>query len=264
MMVTDTVRRYGNAPFKVAVIHGGPGAPGSIAPVAREFCSDRGVLEPLQSADSIDGQVEELKAQLGDCADLPVTLIGHSWGAWLALILAARYPEMVSKLILVGSGPFEAGDAQSTTENRLSRLSETARAEARAIMKALGDADADRNRLMARLGDLMGKTDAFDPLPHDNPDALPFQGGVNFKVWEDAKALRESGKLLEIAKDIRCPVVAIHGDYDPHPADGVEKPLSAVLSDFRFIPLADCGHEPWIEKQARDEFFEILRRELGD
>ena len=31
---------YGNAPFNVAVIHGGPGAPGEMAPVARDSFYD--------------------------------------------------------------------------------------------------------------------------------------------------------------------------------------------------------------------------------
>jgi len=38
------LRKYGHKPFVVAVIHGGPGAPGEIAPVARELSSIRGVL----------------------------------------------------------------------------------------------------------------------------------------------------------------------------------------------------------------------------
>ena len=58
-------------------------------------------------------------------------------------------------------------------------------------------------------------------------------------------------------------MVAIHGDYDSHPAEGVEKPLSAILNDFRFIILGNCGHKPWIERQARDRFFAILEEELG-
>lgn len=40
------LRKYANEPFKIAVIHGGPGAPGEMAPVARELSSVRGVLEP--------------------------------------------------------------------------------------------------------------------------------------------------------------------------------------------------------------------------
>jgi hypothetical protein len=53
-------RVYGKAPYRVAVIHGGPGAPGEMAPVARELSVMRGVLEPLQIMTTIEGQVEEL------------------------------------------------------------------------------------------------------------------------------------------------------------------------------------------------------------
>ena len=79
----------------------------------------------------------------------------------------------------------------------------------------------------------------------------------------DAEALRTSGELLALGKRIDCPVVAIHGDYDPHPADGIRKPLSSVLEDFRFILLDNCGHYPWNERQARDAFYEVLRDELS-
>jgi pimeloyl-ACP methyl ester carboxylesterase len=74
--------------------------------------------------------------------------------------------------------------------------------------------------------------------------------------------LRRSGKLLEMGKEITVPVVAIHGDYDSHPAEGVEKPLSAILKDFHFILLEKCGHKPWIERQARERFYTILEGEL--
>jgi pimeloyl-ACP methyl ester carboxylesterase len=59
-------------------------------------------------------------------------------------------------------------------------------------------------------------------------------------------------------------VVAIHGDYDPHPAEGVREPLSRVLSDFRFVTLEKCGHLPWIERHAKEPFYDLLRREIAD
>jgi pimeloyl-ACP methyl ester carboxylesterase len=59
-------------------------------------------------------------------------------------------------------------------------------------------------------------------------------------------------------------VVAIHGDYDPHPAEGVQGPLSAILRRFRLILLKNCGHKPWIERQARDEFYRVLKEELRE
>ena len=57
-----------------------------MAPVARELASDMGVLEPLQTANSVDGQVEELKNVLEKYGNPPLILIGFSWGAWLSYI----------------------------------------------------------------------------------------------------------------------------------------------------------------------------------
>ena len=71
----EKLKKYGSKPFNVAVIHGGPGAPGEVAPVARELALIRGVLEPFQAADTCEGQVQELKAVLEENADLPVTII---------------------------------------------------------------------------------------------------------------------------------------------------------------------------------------------
>ena len=94
------VRKYGRLPYKVAVVHGGPGAPGSAMPVAEGIGQHFGVLEALQSADSLEGQVEELAGQINEFGEPPIALIGHSWGAWLSLILTAGQPELVKKLIL--------------------------------------------------------------------------------------------------------------------------------------------------------------------
>ena len=57
-------RKYGKAPYKIAVIHGGPGAGGEMAPIARELASSWGVLEPFQTVTSLEGQIEELKTVL--------------------------------------------------------------------------------------------------------------------------------------------------------------------------------------------------------
>ena len=103
----NKLRTYGKPPFNVTVIHGGPGTAGGMAPLARELALRHGVLEPLQTASTIAGQVEELKELLEESANLPVTLVGHSWGAWLGYIFAARHPGLVKKLILVSSGGFE-------------------------------------------------------------------------------------------------------------------------------------------------------------
>jgi pimeloyl-ACP methyl ester carboxylesterase len=258
----ENLRKYGSPPFNVAVIHGGPGAPGEMAPVARELSSVSGVLEPLQTTASLEEQVQELRDVLQESGDLPVTLIGWSWGAWLSFILAARYPELVKKLILIASGPFEEEYAVDITETRLGRLDEEDRAEARSLVEVLNDlTPGDKNLALARLGKLISEADSYDLMPYED-EALAYQFDVFLKVWGQANQLRISGKLLELGEKIQCPVVAIHGAYDPHPYQGVEEPLSRVLKDFRFVILENCGHRPWFEKSARDEFYNILKREL--
>ena len=256
------LRTYGKAPFNVVVIHGGPGAPGQMAPVARELSLDWGVLEPLQTATSLEGQVQELRDVLEKKGDLPVTLIGWSWGAMLSFILSARYPAFVKKLILVGSGVYEEQYAATIMETRLNRLTEEERREVHFLWEAMNDPTIrDKNTPFARLGDLLTKADAYNPLPLDS-EGLEVQYNIYQGVWNDAMELRRSGELLKLGKQIQCPVVAIHGDYDPHPPEGIQKPLSAVLERFQFILLKNCGHMPWIEKEAMGEFYEILKEEL--
>jgi pimeloyl-ACP methyl ester carboxylesterase len=258
------VRKCGASPFRVAVIHGGPGAGGEMAPVARELASDCGVLEPIQTATTLTGQIEELKTILEAHGDPPVVLVGFSWGAWLSFIFAARYPELVKKLILVGSGPFQEKYVARLHETRLERLSEEEGREFEVIVDALSDPGTEeKDQLLERLGALATKSDSCDPIAgqdqrsdHLGPQADVFRG-----VWREAAELRRSGVLLQIGRHIQCPVVAIHGDYDPHPAEGVRRPLSATLQDFRFILLENCGHKPWIERRARGTFYHRLKQE---
>jgi len=258
----EKLRKYGEAPFSIAVVHGGPGAPGEMAPVARELSSVGGVLEPLQSAMTLEGQVAELKEVLLENAELPVTLLGFSWGALLGFILAARYPDLVKKLILISGAPYEDRYAVDIMNIRLARLEEPERREARRLMKSMGsDNVKNENILMVRFGELMFKADAFELLPY-NSEVLECQPGIYKNVWEQAARLRSSGELLALGRMIKCPVVAIHGDYDPHPIEGVTAPLSLVLGDFRFYELARCGHYPWLERYARDNFYKILKQEV--
>jgi pimeloyl-ACP methyl ester carboxylesterase len=258
------LRTHGNSPYEIAVIHGGPGVAGEMAPVARELSIDFGVLEPLQTEATLEGQIEELRVVLEKKGDPPMILIGYSWGAWLGFMLAAYNPRLVKKMVLVASGPFEDQYAEKIHETRMNRLSDEERGEAQFLMACLENPlNQNKNRHLARLGKLLTKADSYDPLSLGTED-LDVQYDIFVNVWKDAAEWRRSGKLLESGKKIQCPVVAIHGDYDPHPAEGIQKPLSALLSSFRFIRLQNCGHKPWIERQAKDKFFRILKDELRE
>lgn len=254
----ENLRIYGNRPYNVAVVHGGPGALGGLAPVAREIAAYNGVLEPVQTEDSVRGQAEELYTVLVENADLPVVLVGFSWGAWLSIITAAWYPGTVRKLILVGSGSFEQKYAESIFPERLKRLGEEERTELLGLAEAMDGLSDDK---AARMMELLNKADIYEALPQKSEGA-EFDYHIYRSVWQQAEKMRISGELLELASGIRCPVVAAHGDYDPHLAEGVREPLSRVLKDFRFILLEKCGHTPWLERNARDKFYDIIRDEI--
>lgn len=258
----ENPKKYGTPPFSIAVIHGGPGAAGEMAPVARELAKGSGVLEPLQTATTLQGQVAELKFLLEKWADRPVTLIGFSWGAWLSFLTAVHFPELIKKLILVGSGPFEEKYVAEIMETRLSRLNESEKSELKNILKKL-ESTKIRNQqlLMERLGILTRKADSFKPIKIES-EVVTLQADIFQQVWQEASQMRRSGELLSLGEKIVCPVVVIHGDYDPHPFAGVQQPLSRILKDFKFVLLENFGHKPWIEKQARDKFYQILKNEL--
>ena len=256
------LKKYGKAPFNVAVIHGGPGAAGEMAPVARKLASDFGVLEPHQTETSINGQAQELFTDLKTFGDFPITLIGFSWGAWLSFIVSAKYSSIIKKLILISSGGFEETYAERFQETFLNRLNEADKKKFHSLIKVVENPAAeDRNSAFERFGALFSKADAYDSIGCD-AEKIDCQVDIFQSVWKEAMKLRKSGRLLEFGKHIQCPVVAIHGDHDCHPPEGVQKPLSAILKRFRFILLKKCGHKPWIERAAREEFYRRLKEEL--
>lgn len=259
------IRRYGSLPVKIAVVHGGPGAPGEMAPVARTFAPDFGVIEPFQTAETIDGQVEELAGLLESEGNIPLIIIGYSWGAWLGGMVTARYPHLVEKLILVSAGPFLEQYA-TVWQNRMNRLSKEEQQEVQILMDRMDDPACEtRDTLLAAFGSFLTRTDSYHPISLvPDPDSLSCNHDIHMRIWEEAADLRRSGRLLNCFQKISCPVVAIHGAYDPHPAEGVREPLFRIIRDFRFILLEKCGHCPWNEVKARDQFYAVLKREVTD
>ena len=264
IVLVNNLRKYGNPPFFVALVHGGPGASGEMAPVARELAKERGVLEPLQSEATLAGQVEELSSVLKRHATTPAILVGYSYGAILSFLVAAKNPGLVKKLILVASAVFEDEYARGIMTERRRRLPAEDNARLDSLLATLDDpaSTESKNVVFGRIGALLQKADAYDPLPNQD-EILECRHDIHDSVWPEVSAMRASGELLEYGKNIRCPVVAIHGDFDPHPAEGVRQPLSGVLRDFKFILLEKCGHTPWIERWASDGFYRVLKLEIA-
>lgn len=229
--MTD-VRQYGTSPYSTVILHGGPGAPGCAAGLCRAlepYCS---VLEHLQKARTVDGLMEEILALLDRYNLEKPILTGHSYGAWLALLFAAKYPDRVGKIILIGCGP----------------------------LKQEYLADIIRTRSERRKQGI--DTDNYCILPDAGGDMLYFDEEQHISLMNEATVLRQSGILLERALGVKCPVVMFHGEYDPHPAAGSVGLLEGKLPEFRSYLLECCGHDPWKETYAREEFVRLLTKEV--
>lgn len=256
-------RRHGTAPWRVVAIHGGPGACGDLAPLARRLGRTRGVLEPLVTATSLDGEIAEIEAAFEAGPVERAVVIGHSWGAWLATLHALRHPERIAGLVWIGCPPFDDEAAATIGPTRLARLSEAERAEVATLAArlAVGPSETEVADL-ARLGSLFARADAWDPDPEEEDPPVDLHPEVFRTVWPEAAAMRASGELRRALGRLACPVVAFHGDHDPHPIAAIAA-VGAELPAFRLHRLARCGHTPWRERQAREPFFARLEAEIA-
>ncbi len=122
------VRHYGNSGPPVLVLHGGPAAVGDVAPVAKGMSGSFRAVEPWQRGSERSplsvarhvSDLHELATELG--GDSPLAMLGHSWGAMLALCYAAEHPGEAGPIVLVGCGTFDQSSRsmmQAIIESRM-------------------------------------------------------------------------------------------------------------------------------------------------
>ena len=248
------LERHGEAPWRVIAIHGGPAAAGDLAPLAAELGRRFGTLEPHQrgSSDtplSVAVHIEDLRAVIESHCDAPPILLGHSWGAMLALAFAAEHPSSAAALLLVGCGTFSPG-ARKIFEER--RAAQTTPEIAAALNRVSAIEPADVR--FAEYGALMNQIYGFDLIETPAPGG-PFDHRAHGESWSDMVRLQESGVYPAAFRDITVPTLMMHGDHDPHPGPETFRDLQAVIPHLEYQQLSDCGHSPWFERQARDHFF---------
>lgn len=259
-----TVRAYGDGPGPVVLLHGGPGAPGYMAPLARELAVDFRVVEPLQRTSgggplTVARHVADLAVAVPD----PAVFVGHSWGAMLGLSTAVAHPYRVRALVLVGCGTYDPSSRAAYTRAMEQRLGteEQARVEKlRARMAEETDPSA-REHIFAQLAKIQTGAQCVEPLPagweveRADPDS-------HRETWDDVLRLQSKGVEPAAFAAITAPVVMIHGDTDPHPGPSTRDTLRRFIPHIEYVELERCGHLPWIERHAREPFLHLLRHHL--
>jgi pimeloyl-ACP methyl ester carboxylesterase len=260
------VRTYGVKPYKVVVVHGGPGGLGSAAGLARGLSASIGVIEPIQSKYTIDELIEELNEQINQYCMEQVILVGHSWGAWLVAMYTAKYPQLVKKMILISSGPLDSNYVKDISRRRKEHFSKDEAKLFDDILIKLKETSTanEKDSFIYILGALCQKSDNYKltTLDTDKEDDIPSDGEMYSKIFPEVSGMRQRGELLDIFNNITCPISIIHGDYDPHPIEGLTEPLSRTNIKYKAYLLEKCGHTPWKEEFAYHQFYEIMKDEL--
>jgi pimeloyl-ACP methyl ester carboxylesterase len=257
-------RKYGEGPYNVVLVHGGPGAAGEMKPVAKILSSVFGVIEPIQTCLTVNELIVELKNTIRKHTTTPVVLIGFSWGAWLSIMLTSLHHNLIRKLILIGCAPLKNEYAAQISETRLNRLDSANREKLAFLLTGLEKGTIhNRDGAFNELEKIMAAADAYNPLELLE-EPININAELYNRIWNEASAIRKSGQLISYAGKITCPVISIHGNYDPHPYSGVTEPLSDVLHDYRSYILPSCGHKPWIERYAKNEFYNLLREIISE
>ncbi len=258
------VRRYGTSGPLVIVLHGGPAAVGEAAPLARGLADSFRVIEPWQrgSGDeplTVARHVADLRNLIEVEGSIATpALVGESWGAMLALAYAAAHPDAAGPLALVACGTFDKASRATivaTLEARTDR-------DLRERLEGLDDEIPDPDERLKRRYDLLSPLYDYSPIREDGCEenfAEPFDVRAHTETWNDMVRLQEEGIYPGAFSSITSPVLMLHGAYDPHPGQMIRASLEQHIPHLEYREFDRCGHRPWAEKHARDEFFAVLR-----
>ena len=257
-------RQYGTKGPKVMLLHGGPGAAGYMAPVAKVLAEHFPVIEPLQRRGDCDNSLTVARhvTDLNDiikhyCPGEKPILAGHSWGAMLSLIYAAQFPDAAASLVLIGCGTFNEASRAHMRTLRHERMADHKFQRMKQRMEQLEDPD-ERLQLM---GKIMIQIDSFDLK--EVPDEVVYYDGLGHEqTWHDMMELMKNGVYPAAFKTIRVPVLMLHGSYDPHPGEMIRDSLTPYIPQIEFHQWQQCGHYPWLEKAVCEDFYSSLARWL--
>jgi pimeloyl-ACP methyl ester carboxylesterase len=178
-------------------------------------------------------------------------LIGHSWGAHLAMHIAVAHPERVAGLILFETlGAVPDGGSAELVENLVARLTPDERSELDALMasQAAGDDDpALMGKILMTLwpsysyihGNVLppGYLRIETPLP-DQPDTM---ASVRDHFAE--------GTLERGLPGLDMPALLVHGEGDPMPIRATTE-TAALIPSAKVEIIEEAGHFPWIEQRG--------------
>jgi proline iminopeptidase len=174
-----------------------------------------------------------------------IVLLGHSWGASLALNYALAHPERVAALIYVsgtGIGP-EADWHGGYEANLLACLGEDPQRLAR--WRELPDASRERAVLQWST-EFVDRGRSIEHAEHMADPWFAINFPCNKALNTEARQTAGTRALHSACRALELPVVVVDGEQDIRPRSAVDS-LVRALPQVRRVTLADAGHLPWVE-----------------
>lgn len=244
----------------VVLCHGGPGICDYLGPVAamiedvatvhrydQRGCGRSEDVGPYDVAAFVD-DLDALRAYWGYEAWM---VIGHSWGAHLALLYAIQYPERTARLVYMSGTGIDPGWHQDYRRNREAKLPPAERECLRLLrQQQLTATGEELERLKAEEASLLGKTELYDVTRLDDVpryDRFPINYSLNAALNAQNNLMEETGGLGAKVSQVRAPTLVLYGEGDPRPR-WARAQLAQLIPDSRHATIARAGHEPWIEQ----------------
>lgn len=243
----------------IIVVHGGPGLdhnylqPGLDALATRNtlvYYDQRGTGRSVANLDSaainLDAFVEDIDALRQALGYERVSVLGHSWGALLAIEYATRHPDATRALILMN--PVEPGARfRDQVEDRQRRARTVEDSTELATLTATeGFAARDPNIVsqVYRIGFRQSLRDRtrIDEIELNLAESTAKNG---FDVARLLGASMGEVDWWDRLPTIQVPALVLHGRYDISPS-AMSQALGASLGQGRVVVL-ETGHFPYVE-----------------
>ncbi|MFV2017564.1 alpha/beta fold hydrolase [Micromonospora sp. LOL_023] len=246
----------------LVLCHGGPGLWDYLGPVARLLEDQARVIRWDQRGCgrsqrhgpySVARFVADLDAVRDQLAGPRMALLGHSWGAHLALRYAIEHPERVSQLIYVSGTGIDPGRDWHPHYQRNLRLRLGNHLDRWENLDSRARTPAEE-REWAVLQWSADFADHDTALRHAERMATPWRG-INYECSRAINAeVKQEITNTDIA--VRCrtldlPALIIDGSEDIRPRWAVDS-LHRALTNSQRVSLTGSGHLPWVE--APDDF----------
>lgn len=176
-----------------------------------------------------------------------VTLIGHSWGATLALHYALAHPARVRDLVYVaGIGLGQAWRAERSVNTRAALEPYRARI---AELEAQPRRTAEQERLLLTLrlaAEFPDRARALENAATQVAETFDEDDGVSSSINAEMDGWSEAD-LVERCARLAVPVLIIDGARDVRPRWSVDS-LAQALPDCTRVSLPASGHFPWLDE----------------